>query len=214
MASVFLAETTEVLKREPILIKINNKTLIIGDTHGDMQTLSKIVDEGEEFLQEGGNIVFLGNYTDYTCYSIEALMLVQYLKLSYPNQVFLGRGNHESTTIRNGVEKRLLLDFGRGTGFVEHSGTSSNRYSPKMYIELYEDKDKHLIDFYKNLSLCFKINNTIASHGILKDFTKEDIILFALQSIAITNKDLIVDMNFNNIKYFYLNNNNEYEKNL
>ena len=70
--------------------------VFIGDLHGDFETLRKIVsgDRVNEVLQRG-YIVFLGDYVDRGPKQVEVLLLVAKLKLTYPDRVYLIRGNHE-----------------------------------------------------------------------------------------------------------------------
>ena len=78
---------------------IPEKLVLIGDIHGDLKTLFKILDaiKFEEFLTNANNkVVFLGDYVDRGNDSIGVLYTLCYLKQKYPNSVILMRGNHEA----------------------------------------------------------------------------------------------------------------------
>ena len=57
------------------------------------------------------NYLFLGNYVNRGCYSVETLLLVLCLKLRYPNRVTLLRGNHESRQLTQVKCVTFLLFF-------------------------------------------------------------------------------------------------------
>ncbi len=83
------------------LVKLNSAgiALIIGDLHGDLESLIDIFKESE-FLKrldqtDDAVLIFLGDYGDRGSYSAEVYYTVLKLKLLYPKQVVLMRGNHE-----------------------------------------------------------------------------------------------------------------------
>jgi len=74
------------------------KVIVIGDIHGDLDTLNRIFEaiNIESFIREKSNIIaFLGDYADRGEYGPEVLEKVFELKLKYKDQVILLRGNHE-----------------------------------------------------------------------------------------------------------------------
>lgn len=80
-------------------IVVPEKLVLIGDIHGDLKTLFKILDgiKFEEFLTNGNNkMIFLGDYVDRGNDSIGVLYTLCYLKQKYPDSVILMRGNHEA----------------------------------------------------------------------------------------------------------------------
>ena len=80
-------------------IVVPEKLVLIGDIHGDLKTLFKILDgiKFEEFLANVNNkIIFLGDYVDRGNDSIGVLYTLCYLKQKYPDSVILMRGNHEA----------------------------------------------------------------------------------------------------------------------
>jgi len=70
---------------------------IIGDIHGDMDTLRTILSKiSIEELRKGNiALIFLGDYVDRGPYQLEVLMSVLALKDYSPDNVVLLRGNHE-----------------------------------------------------------------------------------------------------------------------
>jgi len=84
---------------------------IFGNLHGDYNDLMRFFDIWRA-PQETGDIcsfdyVFLGNYVDRGSQSLEVLCLLLALKLKYPRQIFLLRGNHEDRNVNK------YLGFGR-----------------------------------------------------------------------------------------------------
>jgi len=74
------------------------KLTVIGDIHGDLDTLNKIFEviDIENFLKDKNNlIVFLGDYADRGKYGPEVFEKIFKLKVSYSDQILLLRGNHE-----------------------------------------------------------------------------------------------------------------------
>ncbi|MEM2937154.1 MAG: metallophosphoesterase family protein [Candidatus Bathyarchaeia archaeon] len=75
------------------------EALIIGDLHGDLESLIEILN-GSGFLQKMRQnsysaTIFLGDYGDRGAYSAEVYYTILRLKLLFPKQVILMRGNHE-----------------------------------------------------------------------------------------------------------------------
>jgi Calcineurin-like phosphoesterase len=80
-------------------LQVPEKLVLIGDIHGDLKSLFKILDDihFEEYLMKANNkIIFLGDYVDRGKDSIGVLYLICYLKQKYPNSIILMRGNHEA----------------------------------------------------------------------------------------------------------------------
>jgi predicted phosphodiesterase len=80
-------------------IKPFGQAVIISDLHGDLESLIRILKE-TSFLQKMNQskktcLIFLGDYGDRGIYSAEVYYVVLKLKLLFPEQVILMRGNHE-----------------------------------------------------------------------------------------------------------------------
>jgi len=80
-------------------LKPEGEALIVGDLHGDLESLIQILKE-TNFLQEMKQdsravLIFLGDYGDRGEYSKEVYYTILKLKLLFPEQIILMRGNHE-----------------------------------------------------------------------------------------------------------------------
>jgi protein phosphatase len=71
--------------------------IVIGDLHGDIETLRAILDKIEMSRIKDGdlNIVFLGDYIDRGPNQLETFLTALLLKLEFPSSIFTLRGNHE-----------------------------------------------------------------------------------------------------------------------
>ncbi|MGD6808130.1 MAG: metallophosphoesterase [Candidatus Bathyarchaeia archaeon] len=83
------------------LVKLDStcEVLVVGDLHGDLASLKTIL-ETSGFVAKmekspDACMVFLGDYVDRGPYSAEVLYVLLSLKLAFPQQVILLRGNHE-----------------------------------------------------------------------------------------------------------------------
>lgn len=88
----------DMILENEIIIKINTPVLIAGDIHGNFNDVRAIVVKFMELYKENNKIklLFLGDYIDRGDYSIEVITFLFYLKIKYPNNIFLLRGNHET----------------------------------------------------------------------------------------------------------------------
>ena len=75
------------------------EALVIGDLHGDLDSLIRILNDSA-FLQKmtqrkDATAIFLGDYGDRGTHSAEVYYVILRIKLEFPEQVVLLRGNHE-----------------------------------------------------------------------------------------------------------------------
>jgi len=81
-------------------MKTPENLVVVGDIHGDMESLNKILYEinFEIFLTNKNNkLVFLGDYIDRGSNSVVVLYTICKLKQTYSDSVILMRGNHEAS---------------------------------------------------------------------------------------------------------------------
>lgn len=91
-ASKILGSPSLIVEKEPTLLKLASPMVIVGDIHGQFFDLLNI-------FQKFGDpshvqYLFLGDYVDRGKFCIEVLTLVLSLKINYPNNIHLLRGNH------------------------------------------------------------------------------------------------------------------------
>lgn len=108
-----ITQTIEILKKERknnkmqnarvkgdcVWLDIPENLVIVGDIHGDLGSLYKILDEinFEVFLANKNNkIIFLGDYIDRGSNSVTVLYTICKLKQTFPQSIVLMRGNHEA----------------------------------------------------------------------------------------------------------------------
>jgi predicted phosphodiesterase len=82
-----------------VQLKAQGEALVISDLHGDLESLIQIMKESKFLRKMNQNnnavLIFLGDYGDRGEYSKEVYYTVLKLKLAFPKQVILMRGNHE-----------------------------------------------------------------------------------------------------------------------
>lgn len=84
----------EVLIEESNIIMLSSPVNIVGDLHGQFYDLISMFSIVGPVMKT--SYLFLGDYVDRGKFSIQTFLLLICLKLKYPENVVLLRGNHES----------------------------------------------------------------------------------------------------------------------
>jgi diadenosine tetraphosphatase ApaH/serine/threonine PP2A family protein phosphatase len=99
------------------LVKLQplGEALVIGDLHGDLESLLTILNTSS-FLQKmtsrkDTTLIFLGDYGDRGAHSTEVYHILMRLKLAFPKQVVILRGNHEGPEDLMASPHNLPLSF-------------------------------------------------------------------------------------------------------
>lgn len=84
---------SQIFYKEPTLLNINCEINVIGDLHGHIFDLFRIL-KTIGFPPEK-NYLFLGDFVDRGEFSIETITFIFTLKVLFPNNIYIIRGNHE-----------------------------------------------------------------------------------------------------------------------
>ncbi|KAJ4826808.1 Serine/threonine-protein phosphatase bsl3 [Turnera subulata] len=92
-----------IFSSEPSVLQLKAPIKIFGDLHGQFGDLMRLFDEYGAPSTAGDiayiDYLFLGDYVDRGQHSLETITLLLALKVEYPNNVHLIRGNHEAADI-------------------------------------------------------------------------------------------------------------------
>ena len=97
----------EILSKESNVASVRAPVTICGDIHGQFFDMIPMLDK----LEKPGrvNYVFLGDYVDRGGQGPEVVCYLIALKLIYPNEVVLLRGNHETREMTETFNFRILF---------------------------------------------------------------------------------------------------------
>ncbi|CAI5451402.1 unnamed protein product [Caenorhabditis angaria] len=111
----------DIFKSEPTLKEVSPPCTIVGDIHGQYRDLVRILyqttpevekrrSRGQDLGCSMNRFVFLGDYVDRGPNSVECICLLFSLKIIYPSQYTLLRGNHETKSINYvyGLREELM----------------------------------------------------------------------------------------------------------
>jgi diadenosine tetraphosphatase ApaH/serine/threonine PP2A family protein phosphatase len=101
------------LIREETVIFLQSPIIICGDLHGQFEDVELLLQLATTDVRTD-RFLFMGDYVDRGNYSLNTFLLLATLKLQYPAQYFLLRGNHESrqVTQQYGFHSEVLRSYG------------------------------------------------------------------------------------------------------
>lgn len=101
-----------ILEEEPNVRSIASPVVVVGDIHGQFQDLLEILATMGSAPER--NYVFLGDFVDRGNQSLETIQLLVALKIRFPSQVTLLRGNHECRAVSQvfGFYDEIISKYG------------------------------------------------------------------------------------------------------
>ena len=88
-----LSSAQQIFEKEPSLLRLNGSFVIVGDLHGHILDFYRILQNYG--LPPRTNYILLGDLGDRGEFSIETILLAYTLKILFPSNVYVIRGNHE-----------------------------------------------------------------------------------------------------------------------
>jgi len=95
-------EAVKLFREETLILELKkenpqDKVMVIGDLHGDLKSLTKLMEIMKK--ENSKYVIFLGDIVDRGSYQLECLILVLALKIKDSNKYFLLKGNHETLEV-------------------------------------------------------------------------------------------------------------------
>ena len=95
-------EAVKLFREETLILELKkehpqDKVMVIGDLHGDLKSLTKLMEIMKK--ENSKYVIFLGDIVDRGSYQLECLILVLVLKIKDSNKYFLLKGNHETLEV-------------------------------------------------------------------------------------------------------------------
>ncbi len=145
--SSILTQIKHSLKKESLLLELNttnpeDEVFVIGDLHGNLKSLLKLVDEINN--KKPKLVVFLGDLVDRGPNQLSCLIYIFCLKLLEPKKYYILRGNHET------------FEMNKAYGFAYE------------FLQKFQDFDKfsEVLSVYDELPICSIVNDTVlCAHG-------------------------------------------------
>ena len=106
--AVLTKQCLEIVAKQPNILKVSAPVKVFGDIHGQYIDLMNFFNkwgcpsEGPNGDIMSNDYLFLGDFVDRGNLSLETICLLMALKVKYPDQIHLIRGNHEDILINSG----------------------------------------------------------------------------------------------------------------
>ncbi len=147
---------------------------IIGDIHGDLKSLVRILDGSLFFRSDNSYLIFLGDYGDRGLYSPEVIAVVLRLKEAFPDRVIMLRGNHE------GPQDMIPFPYDLPMQFQQKYGLENGN---KIVVEL-----RKLFDYLYNIAI-IKDKAVLIHGGFPSEANSIQDVAFAHKNFENTNME-------------------------
>jgi len=171
-------KTFQLFSDEPNMLNLSSNIHIFGDIHGQYCDLIRFIDMIG--LPPKVKFLFLGDYVDRGDNSIEVISLLFSLKIKYPKQVFLLRGNHECPLLNDayGFKEECIERYKEKGEYIWREINKTLRMLPicalieKKIFATHGGISPHISNFNQINDL--NRNVDIPDKGILCDLTWSD----------------------------------------
>ncbi|KAK0407346.1 hypothetical protein QR680_019146 [Steinernema hermaphroditum] len=131
-----LHAATNCFAKEPSLLEVPVPCVVYGDIHGQYSDLHRWFNlNGWPHKTKS---VFLGDFVDRGSHGIEVVALLAALKLAFPEQVFICRGNHEEESLNKAYSfyEEVCLRFPSSPETVGRDGPVVYSYFKKLFMQI------------------------------------------------------------------------------
>jgi diadenosine tetraphosphatase ApaH/serine/threonine PP2A family protein phosphatase len=171
-------------KQDPSLLELAGDFTVVGDVHGNIDDLLRIFERGGYPPQV--NYIFLGDYVDRGQNSVEVLIMLYSLKILFPSNIYLIRGNHECESVtavygfKREVSGRFSVQvyhkFVKSFAHLPYSAVLNNKYfcvhgglSPELsLVEEIADIEKPQISAASSLANDMVWSDPLDVNGFVK----------------------------------------------
>lgn len=122
-------KVSELFKKEPIVLDLKGDCIVVGDLHGHILDLYRIFTVFD--LPPKTTYLFLGDIVDRGGFSVETITLLFVLKLLYPSNIYIIRGNHEFNASSEKQKEFNSLDLKHINSFIDQI---SNIYEQRNHM--------------------------------------------------------------------------------
>lgn len=152
------SKSIEFLNNDPMLLQLHAPVNVVGDVHGQFNDAMKYIEIGGDPATT--QYLFLGDYVDRGMNSVETITTMLCLKILYPENVYLLRGNHETE------------DISHLYGFFDECQEFYNEEIWKLFNEVFTYLPLAAIISQRIFCVHGGISQHMASPSIIKDIQR------------------------------------------